>query len=189
MFSQYIGIIIITTHRQSTWKSKFSIKYIYIYIYIRGLSHKSWQLYFSSRTGENTENLRYAFEKVCYVGRTCVWYHRMVYVNNSVGLTMDQSSVCEWERHKMEVNKQEQQSYIKIAVLSPRDYDQIPKVKKPLRGKRFANKQHFRDRCHTLAIYMQRMVISACPTAGNEQWKPWVIILKVLNKWRLVPFM
>ena len=31
---------------------------------IRG--HKSWQLYFSSRTGENTENLRYAFEKVWY---------------------------------------------------------------------------------------------------------------------------
>ena len=47
----------------------------------------------------------------------------MVYVNNSVGLTMDQSSVCEWDRHKMELNKQEQRSYIKIAVLSPCDYD------------------------------------------------------------------
>ena len=65
----------------------------------------------------------------------------MVYVNNSVGLTMDQSSVCEWDCHKKEVNNQEQWSYIKIAVLSPCDYDLIPKVKKPLRGKRFANKQ------------------------------------------------
>ena len=34
------------------------------FIYIRGLSHKSWQLHFSSRTGENTENLRYSLEKV-----------------------------------------------------------------------------------------------------------------------------
>ena len=38
-------------------------------------------------------------------------------------------------------NKQEQRSYIKIAVLSPSDYELIPKVKKPLRGKLFANKQ------------------------------------------------
>ena len=45
----------------------------------------------------------------------------MVYVNNSVGLTMHQNSVCEWDRHKMEVNKQEQQSYIKIAVLHDRN--------------------------------------------------------------------
>jgi hypothetical protein len=37
----------------------------------------------------------------------------------------------------MELNKQEQRSYIKTAVLSPCDYDLIPKVKKPLRGKRF----------------------------------------------------
>ena len=65
----------------------------------------------------------------------------MVYVNNNVGLTMDQSSVCEWDRHKMEVDELEQLYYIKIAVLSPCDYDLIPKVKKPLRGKRFANKQ------------------------------------------------
>ena len=65
----------------------------------------------------------------------------MVYVNNSLGLNMDQSSVCEWDRHKMEINKQEQRFYITIAVLSPYDYDVIPKVKKSLRGKRFANKQ------------------------------------------------
>ena len=65
----------------------------------------------------------------------------VAYVNNSVGLIMDQSLVCEWDRHKMEVNKQEQRSYINIAVLSPCYYDLIPKVKKPLRGKRFANKQ------------------------------------------------
>jgi len=41
----------------------------------------------------------------------------------------------------MEVDELEQLYYIKIAVLSPCDYDLIPKVKKPLRGKRFANKQ------------------------------------------------
>ena len=45
----------------------------------------------------------------------------MVYVNNSVGLTLHQSSVCEWDRHKMEVNKQEQRSSIKIAVLRGRN--------------------------------------------------------------------
>ena len=39
-------------------------------------------------------------------------------VYNSVGLIMEQGSVYEWDRHKMEVNKQEQRSYIKIAVLS-----------------------------------------------------------------------
>ena len=52
----------------------------------------------------------------------------MMYVNNSVGLTMHRSSICEWDRHKMEVNKQEQRSYIKIAVLSSSDDDLIPKV-------------------------------------------------------------
>ena len=41
----------------------------------------------------------------------------------------------------MEVDELEQLYYIKIAVLSPCDYDLIPKVKKPLRGKRFANKK------------------------------------------------
>ena len=41
----------------------------------------------------------------------------------------------------MEENKQEQRSNIKIAVLSICDYDLIPKVKKPLRGKQFANEQ------------------------------------------------
>ena len=45
----------------------------------------------------------------------------MMYVNNSVGLTMHQSSVCERDRHKMEANKQDQRSYIKIAVLRGRN--------------------------------------------------------------------
>ena len=48
------------------WLSKSVVPQIYLY-FIRRLSHKSWQLYFSSRTGKNTENLRYAFEKVWYV--------------------------------------------------------------------------------------------------------------------------
>ena len=38
----------------------------------------------------------------------------MVYVNNSVGLTMHQSSVCEWDRHKMEVNKQSNGLILKL---------------------------------------------------------------------------
>jgi len=77
--------------------------------------------------------------------------------------------------------------------LRPCDYDLIPKVKKPFCGKRFANKQDiltaFQREVSHLAIHMQRMVFSAYPIAGNEQWKPWVIILKVFNKWRLVLFM
>ena len=41
----------------------------------------------------------------------------------------------------MTINKQEQWSYIKIAVMSPCDYDLIPKVKNLLHRKWFANKQ------------------------------------------------
>ena len=91
----------------------------------------------------------------------------------------------------MEVIKQEQRSCIKIAVLSPCDYDLIPKVKKSLRGKRFANKQDI------LTAFLSH--VSDTHEANGIQHLPyrwqrtvetfWVIILKVFNKWRLVLFM
>jgi hypothetical protein len=37
---------------------------VFIYIYIRGLIHKSWQLFFFSRKCANTGNLIYTFESV-----------------------------------------------------------------------------------------------------------------------------
>ncbi|GFT29060.1 uncharacterized protein TNCV_3587001 [Trichonephila clavipes] len=47
----------------------------------------------------------------------------------------------------MEVTRVEQRAYIKIAVLqgsnSPYDFDLIPKVKKPIRGRRFATLEDF----------------------------------------------
>ena len=66
-WSPVIELINTNSESESLAKLKHFNIYIYIYIYTRGLSHKLWQLYFSSRTGENTENLRYAFEKVWYV--------------------------------------------------------------------------------------------------------------------------
>ena len=46
----------------------------------------------------------------------------MVYVNNSVGLTIHQSLVCEWDRHKMEVNKQEQFTVAEMRVNAMQNY-------------------------------------------------------------------
>ncbi|GFW65576.1 uncharacterized protein TNCV_3549991 [Trichonephila clavipes] len=45
----------------------------------------------------------------------------------------------------MEVTRVEQRAYIKIAVLqgrnSPCDFDLIPKIKEPIRGRRFATRE------------------------------------------------